>query len=448
MNLRIPGSALGMLLLALAMPAPARAQADLSSARLVTLKNGLRVLLAPDTSAAAVDVTMWSDAGTRTEPAGRGGITLLTERLLMRRPEPQRLRRELEALGGSTASFTTPDASGLSLTVPPNGLSAALTLQAARLAELTPAAGAIAEERVAIRAERPRRLESSPNGRGTRRLLAMLTPSAGYGAAVAGSDADLARIGPRDCAEYFRTRFGTAGGLLTIVGRFDPREALQIAATTVERVPRHGTVWSAAPMRAAAPGAMRVTEPSDLEVPVLFVGWRAPTAASPDAEALDLLARLLTAGASARLTNALVNAEHGGLLVLGSYEARRAAGMIYAAVTVRPDADRSKLEQALIREAERLAKEPVSPADVDRVRHQAELGLLTAWQTSWERAQALGVAQMAAGSWRLAWERLAQIRRVTPADVQRVAAATLRPERRAVLWLAPRPGAVSNGGAR
>src|SRR5690242_17080783 len=99
-TLRNSGPVLGLLLL-LALPAPARAQADLSTARLVTLKNGLRVLLAPDTSAAAVDVTMWSDAGTRTEAPGRSGITLLTERLLMRRAEPQRLRRELEAGGGT-----------------------------------------------------------------------------------------------------------------------------------------------------------------------------------------------------------------------------------------------------------------------------------------------------------------------------------------------------------
>src|SRR5438105_2750103 len=131
--------AVGTVLL-LALPATAAAQADLSGARLSTLRNGLRVLLAPDTTAAAVDVTLWADAGTRTEPAGRSGITLLTERLLMRRPEPQRLLRELEAVGGVAGSFTTPDVSGLSLTAPPDGLSAALALQAARLAELAPGA--------------------------------------------------------------------------------------------------------------------------------------------------------------------------------------------------------------------------------------------------------------------------------------------------------------------
>src|SRR5207237_8620495 len=110
----------------------------------------------------------------RTEPAGRSGITLLTERLLMRRPEPQRLLRELEAVGGVAGSFTTPDVSGLSLTAPPDGLSAALALQAARLAELAPGPAAIGDGRNAIRAERPRRPESSPHGRGTRRLLDLL----------------------------------------------------------------------------------------------------------------------------------------------------------------------------------------------------------------------------------------------------------------------------------
>src|SRR5439155_23754549 len=93
--------------LALALSAAtAGAQADLSTAKLVTLRNGLRVLLAPDSTATSVDVSMWCDAGTRTEPIGQSGITQVIERMRMRRPGPVRLRRELESRGGLVVSFT------------------------------------------------------------------------------------------------------------------------------------------------------------------------------------------------------------------------------------------------------------------------------------------------------------------------------------------------------
>ena len=42
----------------------------------VTLPNGVRLVLAPDPMAAAVDVSVWVDAGLRYEPAHRNGIAL------------------------------------------------------------------------------------------------------------------------------------------------------------------------------------------------------------------------------------------------------------------------------------------------------------------------------------------------------------------------------------
>jgi len=455
----LPWTTLSIVALAIALAAgPVRAQSGgaaaapgagvvsgLAGARMVTLSNGLRVLLDPDPAATGLDVTIWFDAGGRTEPPGRSGITHLVERLMSRTPDAQARAAELETHGGVTSTFTTPDLTGFSVTGPPSILETALALHAARMAEPQPTSEVLAAEREAIHEERPRRPESSPNGRAVRRLFELLEPTLSYRASLTGSDEDLARLTARDCSDYFRARFGPSAALLTVVGRFDPDLAQKQLAATVGRVPRHGEAASKLAPRRPTPVAGPVRETSDFQLPILFVGWRAPAASSADAAALDLLSRLLTTGVSARLAGALMNPQQGGVFVQGGYDGRRDGGVFYAAVATSPGVDGVKIERALIAEVEKLAAEPVETAELERARRQAESNLLFGWQASWSRAQALGTAQMVNGDWRAAWDRLDQYRKTTPEQIERAAAAVLKPEGRAIVWLAP---ATPAGGVR
>jgi len=90
-----------------AAPGPA----PLAGARLVTLKNGMRLLLAPDTAAAAVDVAVWSRAGAARERDGLTGITRLFERLMFAGSEhygPQEHGRLIAAAGGQAVGRPAP----------------------------------------------------------------------------------------------------------------------------------------------------------------------------------------------------------------------------------------------------------------------------------------------------------------------------------------------------
>src|SRR5207247_5471872 len=105
----------------------AGAQCDLSRAQMVRLKNGLQLLLVPDSTAVAVEVASWFAA-----PAAAG------------RAEPPGLARVLEGLasrggagrvaseGGSAGSFSTADLICFHETVPPAAPEAGLERAAAR----------------------------------------------------------------------------------------------------------------------------------------------------------------------------------------------------------------------------------------------------------------------------------------------------------------------------
>ncbi|HEV2104664.1 MAG TPA: insulinase family protein, partial [Candidatus Eisenbacteria bacterium] len=146
-------------LLALAAASAPAAAGPLAATR-VTLRNGLRVVLAPDSLATAVDVAVWYPAGARWEPSGHAGVTRLVERLMFRgsaHVADGELRRRLTAAGGTVNTSATPDYSCFWETIPAPALGEALRDEADRMASLTAAPAALEEERRAMRADRAAR---------------------------------------------------------------------------------------------------------------------------------------------------------------------------------------------------------------------------------------------------------------------------------------------------
>src|SRR5438128_474738 len=100
----------GLVLMLLALALPAHAQSPLA-ARSVTLKNGVRLLLAPDPTATAVDLAVWYPAGSGVEPAGQSGITHVVEHLMFRgsaHVAALEHARRIQAEGGTANAITTP----------------------------------------------------------------------------------------------------------------------------------------------------------------------------------------------------------------------------------------------------------------------------------------------------------------------------------------------------
>jgi len=438
------------LLLLLLLAAPALAQTDLSSARLTTLDNGLKLLLVPDSTSTALEVASWFAVGSNDERTGLTGITLMLERIMLRGPGPggsaERLRM-IQAEGGSAGAFTTQDVTCFYETLPPSSLDLALSIEAQRMKTLGVTTADLDMERGAMRTER--RQESTPSGRGLLRLYASLYPASGYRRAVAGDEADRARMTVRDAEDWFRTRFAPNQALVTVVGAFDADEALRAARLHLGAIPKRSSPAPAKVSPTSTAPRKRVSERGELDLPLVYVGWRAPAQSAADAAALDLLGRVLSSGPSARLARPLGSGgETPVVIAQGGYDGRADAGVFYAFAATSPVADTAKVEKDLIWTVEHLGEEPVSSDELDRARRQAEIGILLAMQTAHGRSQSLGQAQLVEGDYQKAWQRLERVRTLTPEDLQRAAARVLKPDARCVMWMTParRPQASGVGG--
>jgi zinc protease len=418
--------------------APAPPAAD--GTQLVTLKNGLRVLIVPDAAAVAVDVTAWYDAGVRTEHPGAIGLSHLFEHLSFEGTGADGIagyRRRADAVGGTIGALTTPDFTCYSLTLPPAALETALQLEAARMSAPAPTQAQLDAARATVRDENNARTRGNPLEPAQQRLYALAFTQHPYGRPTLGLDADLARLPLKECRDYQRERYGPERALLTVVGAVDPASALALVRRVFEPV-RPGGATNPVPVREPAQLAeRRATLPAAVSTPVLLVGYLAPGVASEDGAALDVAAALLARGNTARLQQAMIYGTGSALFAQAVRDARREVGLFTVTLVAQPQADSAAVERALFEQIDRLAREPASADEVERARKQLEAAAWFGRQTVRDRAQALGSAQMLNGDYHAATAQVEALRNVTPADVQRAASRWLTPGKRNIVWVIP-----------
>lgn len=433
--------------MAAAAPPPAAAS---GATRWLTLKNGARLLLVPDPRAATVSVAVWVEAGVRYERPGIIGISHLVEHLSARGVAPggeRELRRRIEAVGGTTASFTTADFTCFAHAVPRASLELLFQLEAGRFAA-RPTQTMLDHDRAVAREEIRARAQVNPLEVPLQQLYATAFTGHPYRWPVLGRDQDLASLTLRDCEEFLRARYAPDQTLITVVGDFDAEQALGYARRYIEPIARRGG-RKAPPARAEVerPGERRGTAAGELPVPMLVVGWRAPVDADDDA-AYSLMSALLTGGPGGRLSRRLIVDEQSCLFARTGRDRQRDGTVFWAAAAIRPGADTLAVERSLVGEIERLAAEPIAGEALDRTRRQVEVAMLLGRQTAGDRGQVVGTAQMVAGDWQDAERQLQRLRALTPADVQQAAARVLTAPRRTVVWMgaaAAAPGGTGGG---
>ncbi len=433
-NRLVPGPAL-----VLALCAVSSAAAPLDATR-VTLANGLRVVLAPDPNALSVDAALWFPSGTRHERPAQAGLAILSARLTFWNGANDPLAA-LTAAGGTGGLTATPDYTSFSATVPVESLDGALDFLGARLAPSPVTATALAAERAAIRAERARP-ERTPVARSLARLWSAAWPGHPYaqtgGAPAAGSDA----LKPLDVEAWRRTRFAPGSAVLTLSGAFEPESALAHVRARFERRAR-GTPATTAALPAPR-AASRVTDRIDSPARLCLVGWRGPGAGDPDVPAFELLAAWLGGGPEAKLGRSLVRDWQLAATAQAGFVPQRDGSLLWTLAVVPPGVDSAAVERTLVDAAMGVTRDAPEAFELERARRQVVASTAFALQTSRQRSQALGEAELLAGDASVAAQRLAALERVTRDDLRRVAARIMTEPNRATVWMLAAPA----GGAR
>jgi predicted Zn-dependent peptidase len=404
---------------------------------MITLKNGVGLLLAPDPRAKAVNVSVWYDAGSRYDNPDRTGVAHLFEHLMFDGSTHYAAGQHAKLVrgeGGASGGYATSDFVAFYETLPPDALELAFRLEADRMTGLKLTQTSLDTERSGVANERERR--ATPLTRGLQRLYALMFPASSYGIPVFGRESDLTRITFKDLDEFYRRQFVPARARVTVVGNFRRDDALALAKKYLE--PLRGSGAKPSPPIAEKPqtNERRSVERGQTPVRVLLLGWRLPPRSDRDWSVYNLLASHLTRGTDAPLTRALMKDRPLCLSVQGDVESRRDASLFYLAAALAPDADSAEVERTIVSGVEAAAREVPSNDALDADKRLAEIALWYNLGTTSGRAQALGLGWMLASDPADYQRQLERIRSATPQDLQN-AAGKLTPAQRNVVWLVP-----------
>jgi zinc protease len=430
--------ALALLLPLLAAPAAPAAPPVLEA----TLDNGLRVLLLEDHGSPVVAFQVWYRVGSRNERPGATGLAHLLEHMMFKGTPthgPRAFSALVEASGGADNAFTTQDHTAYLTTVPADRVDLVVALEADRMQNLLLDPKEFEAERQVVMEERRTRSEDDPQGVLAEELSALAFRAHPYRAPVIGWMEDLRRLTLDELRAFYRTSYVPNNALVVAVGAFEAPALLETIRARFGPIPRGPAPPPVTAVEPPQRGERRVTVRKEAQLPLVFVGYPVPTHRSPDAPALALLSTILSEGRRSRLPRRLVQERQVALEAGGDYPYFSAdPNLFWFYATALPGQSAEALERALLEEVDRLAQEPLSPAELERAKNQVEAGFLFQQDAVGSRASLLARFELA-GGWRLRDGYLPAIRSVTAEEIQRVARTFFTEARRNVGVLLPLP---------
>lgn len=399
------------------------------------LSNGLTVLTheAWDTPLATVNVLY--NVGARDEDPHRTGFAHLFEHLMFggteRVPDFDAV---VSSLGGDNNAFTNNDYTNYYITIPVEGLSTALMLEADRMASLALNAKALEVQQRVVTEEYNQRYMNQPYGDMWLNMRPLCYKRHPYRWATIGADIRHVSEATLEDVQAFHERYYRAdNAILTVAAPMRHEE--MIAA--VEKEWGAGCV-SAGCRRSMASERNYLQEEEQKEARRLVIRREVPSRAvylawpmcdhwGRDFRACDLVSDVLCTGSSSRIYNNVVRP---GQLVseADAYISGEAGpGLMVLSAKILPDVDVDEVADALRQEAYLLSEKGLTKNELEKVQNRYESTFVYSQYKAADRAMAL-CHYTWLGDTELVNREPEEYRKVTAEDVQRAASAVFRPE--------------------
>jgi zinc protease len=402
------------------------------------LDNGLKVLLFPDPSKQTITVNITYLVGSRHENYGETGMAHLLEHMMFKgSPKHTNIPAELSSHGARPNGTTWFDRTNYfeTFAATDDNLQWALDLEADRMVNSLVAKKDLDSEMTVVRNE----FESGENNPGSvleERMMSTAYLWHNYGNATIGARADIENVPIERLQAFYKLYYQPDNAVLLVAGKFDESKTLQLIkqqfagiAKPARRLP---AIYTVEPVQ---DGEREVTLRRSGDVQVVGTAYHIPSGAHADFAALDVLFQVLGDEPAGRLYKALVETKQAAGINVDGYQLHD-PGMALMFAEVREGASLATARDTLINTIEGVARNPPTSEEVERARtqllKQIDLELNSSERIGKTLSEWLGM-----GDWRLYFLHRDHLRKVTTADVQRVAAAYFKPSNRTVGLFVP-----------
>jgi len=424
MNIPTLGCAVGLLVL---FAGGLEAQTLKVPVETYTLPNGLKVTIHEDHSAPLVAVNIWYHVGSGREVKGRSGFAHLFEHMLFQGSEhvgDDQHFAIVQDAGGTLNGSTNTDRTNYFELVPSNFLERMLWLESDRmgflLGPLTQAK--LDNQRDVVKNERRQNYENRPYGMTQIRMGELMYPAEHpYHWPTIGYQEDLTNASLDDVKGFFSSWYNPNNASLVVAGDVKPAEVKRLVSKYFADLPAgpKPPALTVQPVKLAAD--KREVIEDRVTLPQVSIGWSTVPLWADDDAALDIAAGILGQGKSSRLYQRLVYKEQSAQNVNAFQFSRELAGMMQISATAREGFNLTQMETAIMDEVARLAKEGPTADEMTMAKNIAEANSVFALRALLGKADRINSYMTFRGKPDLFNEDLERVRKVTAADVQRVA---------------------------
>ena len=409
------------------------------SAKLVTLPNGLEVILQPDNSAPVVSVQAWCRTGSIHEDKWLGaGISHVLEHMLFKGTTNRtglEVDHSIQDAGGHMNAYTSFDRTVYHVTIPDTGAKLATEVLCDIMQNATLPEDDLPGELDVIRREMEMG-NDDPSRRAGRRLFETAYTKSPYRHTVIGYRDIFDKLTRDDLLDYYRERYAPNNCFLVVAGAIDPDEVLGWV----------NDCYADQPARALSPvhlakeprqvALREVIDEGPFEHAHFHFAWHVPDVRHDDIPALDVLSTLLGGGRSSRLYREVRDAK----ALVHSVDAWTYTGEQTGLFGMSAVADANKLgqaQEAMLGELDKFKNELADESELAKVIKQFTAGNLSALKTMQGRAGDLGCSWLNAGDLDFSRKQLEAARAVKPETLQAVAKRYLTTENQTLYVLTP-----------
>ncbi|MGA3285321.1 MAG: pitrilysin family protein [Verrucomicrobiota bacterium] len=406
---------------------------------LTTLDNGLTLIVREDHSAPVVSVQAWCMAGSIHEGRWLGaGLSHVLEHMLFKGTSTRpgsRIDQEVQEAGGYLNAYTSFDRTVYHIDVPNTGARTAIDILCDIMQNATLPPDELAREMDVIRREMDMG-QDDPGLRASRRLFEVAYTKSPYRFTIIGYPDIFNEVKPDDIRGYYHEKYAPNNVFYVVAGDVKNADVVAQIKTAYEKAkakPLPPVVLPAEPKQTAS---REIIEEAPIELGHFHFAWHIPEIRHPDVPVLDVLAVLLGSGHSSRLFQQV--RERQGLVHHVDAWTYSPGNPGLFGMSAIADGDKfAAARAAMLAEIEKIKSLSVSAHEVEKAVKQFISATLAARKTMEGQAQNLGGNWLAANDLNFSERYLAAVKRVSHADVQRVAREYLTAENRTLYALLP-----------
>jgi len=290
-------------------------------------------------------------------------------------------------------------------------------------------------ERDVIREERRRSYESNPGGMLYETLIANAFNVHPYRNPIIGWHSDIENLTLAETEEFHHRYYAPINTVIALVGDVDFQQAVDVVGRYFGDIPPGTRVPPLEVVEPQQKGEKRIHINFDAQ-PQLAIAYHKPTLPAREDYVFDLIDLILSGGRTSRLYKALVEEQQlaAGVSTYG------APGSRYDNLFVISSAPRyphtlEEVEKAIDAELERLAREPVSAAELRRARNRLQVDHLMGMKSNGGLARSLTYFQTVAHNWRYLARYQEAIADIDAEEIMQVARTFLKKDNRTIVTL-------------